>query len=212
MEQEALKRLENSRVQAAEDEAATEAATDNLQRNNSPLVCLGEPGTGKTFVADYLIRLARQRGLRVLYALPTGQLACRMRTRHPNIEVDTCAGAFLFHRPLPEALPLLTQYDVVVVDEVLQLSAEEFGRLHEMYMAAGKQLLLLLMGDEWQLPSIHPERASDHPRWRFGHFVTFDGGPPLSLSNACGQAGGLALPQADRCGGPAPGWANLPRP
>ena len=59
---------------------------------------MGEPGTGKTFVADYLIRWAVAKGLRVLNALPTGQLACRMRQRHPTIAVDTCAGAFLFHR------------------------------------------------------------------------------------------------------------------
>ena len=79
-------------------------------------------------LADYLIRWAQDQGLRVLYALPTGQLACRMRQRHLGLVVDTCAGAFLFHRPLPEALALLSEYDMVVIDEALQLSAEEFGR------------------------------------------------------------------------------------
>ncbi|CAJ1336972.1 unnamed protein product, partial [Effrenium voratum] len=38
---------------------------------------------------------------------------------------------------------LLSKYDMAVVDEALQLSAEEFGRLHAMYLAAGKRLLLL---------------------------------------------------------------------
>ncbi|CAK9101303.1 ATP-dependent DNA helicase PIF1 [Durusdinium trenchii] len=149
-----------------------EAAANDLLEHNSILVCMGAPGTGKTFVADYLIRLAVQRGMRVLYALPTGQLACRMRQRHPGIEVDTCHGAFAFWRPLTETIAYMADFDMVVIDEALQLSAEEFGRLRAMFVAAGKQVLLLLMGDDWQLPSIHPERADSHPQWTFGHIIT----------------------------------------
>ena len=40
-----------------------------------------------------------------------------------------------------------------------------------MFVAAGKQLLLLLMGDDWQLPSIHEEGADKHPRWKPCRFV-----------------------------------------
>ena len=156
----------------AGDSKVAERLEQQIAEENSPLCCMGEPGTGKTFVADYLIRWAVAKGLRVLYALPTGQLACRMRQRHPTIEVDTCAGAFLFHRPVAEAIAVLMDYDVVVIDEVLQLSAAEFGRLDEMFLAANKQLLLLMMGDDWQLPSIHPVRADEHPQWRFLQVVT----------------------------------------
>lgn len=90
-------------------------------------------------------------------------------------------------RPLTEALGLLSDYDVVVVDEALQLSAEEFGRLDAMFMAAGKRLLLLLlMGDGWQLPSIHPEQAA-RPRRPPAR------GPALRPSRAAGEAGLPAL-------------------
>ena len=173
LEEQALKRLELvEAVQTAKDEAEMEQAMEELESKNSILVCMGGPGTGKSFVADYLIRLAVERGHRVLYALPTGQLACRMRQRHPDIHVDTCAGALLLYRPLSETIAILTEYDMVVIDEAWQLSAEAFGRIHSMFLAAGKQLLLLLMGDDWQLPSIDPERVSDHPQWRFTYTVT----------------------------------------
>ncbi|CAE7357076.1 pif1, partial [Symbiodinium sp. CCMP2592] len=169
----ALERLDL--IQALKD-AQTPAEADDaalrLEEQNSVLVCMGGPGTGKTFVADYLVRVAVRRGHRVLYALPTGQLACRMRQRHPDIHVDTCAGAFLFYRPESETLALMAEYDMVVIDEALQLSAEEYGRLHAMFCATGKQLLLLLMGDDCQLPSIHPQQACDHAQWRFTHVVT----------------------------------------
>ena len=158
--------------QDARDGETAERLERQIAEENSPLCCMGEPGTGKTFVADYLIRWAVAKGLRVLYALPTGQLACRMRQRHLTIAVDTCAGAFLFHRPVAEAIAVLMDYDVVVIDEVLQLSAEEFGRLDEMFLAANKQLLLLMMGDDWQLPSVHPVRADEHPQGRFLQVVT----------------------------------------
>ena len=172
-EEQALKRLDwVSALKSATVPEDVEEASARLEGQNSVLVCLGAPGTGKTFVADYLIRLASARGFQILYALPTGQLACRMRQRHPDIHVDTCAGAFLFYRPMAETAGILTEYDLVVVDEALQLSAEEFGRLDEMFKAAGRRLLLLLMGDEWQLPSIQPERACEHPHWRLCHFVT----------------------------------------
>ena len=172
-EREAMRRLEKViELRDETDPAAAEELAAELERAGSPLVRLGEPGTGKTFVADYLIRWAQDQGLHVLYALPTGQLACRMRQRHPGLAVDTCAGAFLFHRPLLEALALLSEYDMVVIDKALQLSAEEFGRVNAMYLAAGKRLLLLLMGDDWQLPSICPQGAADHPQWRLCRFVT----------------------------------------
>ncbi|CAE7689606.1 unnamed protein product [Symbiodinium sp. CCMP2592] len=169
----ALERLDL--IQALKDAQTPEEADDvalRLEEQNSVLVCMGGPGTGKTFVADYLVRVAVRRGHRVLYALPTGQLACRMRQRHPDIHVDTCAGAFLFYRPESETLALMAEYDMVVIDEALQLSAEEYGRLHAMFCATGKQLLLLLMGDDCQLPSIHPQQACDHAQWRFTHVVT----------------------------------------
>eukprot|EP00434_Breviolum_minutum_P045362 symbB.v1.2.040649.t1/scaffold7408.1/size11443/1 len=91
-EQYALERLDLlEALRSAALPQDVEAAVERLEASNRPLLCLGGPGTGKTFVADYLIRLAVQREFKVLYALPTGQLACRMRQRHPNISIDTSA-------------------------------------------------------------------------------------------------------------------------
>ena len=126
-----------------------EAADRKLEELNRPLLILGGPGTGKTFVADYLISLAVRKGFKICYALPTGALACRMRQKHVDICIDTCHGAFLFFRPLSEAIALMTEFDMVVIDEVVQLGAEEFGRITAMFNAASKRLFLLLMGDEW---------------------------------------------------------------
>ncbi|CAJ1362209.1 unnamed protein product, partial [Effrenium voratum] len=143
LEQATLKRINLLLdFQDARDGETAERLERQIAEENSPLCCMGEPGTGKTFVADYLIRWAVAKGLRVLYALPTAAIA------------------------------VLMDYDVVVIDEVLQLSAEEFGRLDEMFLAANKQLLLLMMGDDWQLPSVHPVRADEHPQWRFLQVVT----------------------------------------
>ena len=151
---------------------AFDAAASKLEELNRPLLCLGGPGTGKTFVADYLIGLAVQKGLKVCYALPTGALACRMRQKHTDICIDTCHGAFLFFRPLSEAIALMTEYDMVVIDEIVQLAAEDFGRITAMFNAASKRLLLLLMGDDWQLPSIARDSSADHPHWRLCQQIT----------------------------------------
>ena len=167
-EEKALQRLDAvSAFRDAESPEEIERLAAELEEQNSILLCMGAPGTGKTFVVDYLIQVAVGRGLRVLCALPTGQLACRMRQRHLNIHVDTCHGAFGFFRPLQETLAFMADYDMVVIDEALQLSAEEFGRVDAMFLDTGKQALLVMMGDDWQLPSIHPERADSHPQWKF---------------------------------------------
>ena len=59
-----------------------------------------------------------------------------MRQRHADVELDTCHGAFLFHKPLAEAMGVMTCYDIVV-DEAPQLFKEHFDRLLEMWNAAG---------------------------------------------------------------------------
>ncbi|CAE7216363.1 pif1, partial [Symbiodinium sp. CCMP2456] len=157
-------------------QAATEEQADMLAReaaaHNSILVCTGPPGCGKTLVADQCLEHAKCVGARIVYALPTGQLAARVRQKHPTIHVDTCHGAFLFHRPLCEALPILSAYDLVIVDEALQLSTEHFGRLREMWLAAGRLPALLLLGDPWQLPNIDGEPADAHPSWRLNVCMT----------------------------------------
>ena len=82
------------------------------------LFASGPPGTGKSHVLHEQVRRWKRAGARILFALPTGQLASEVRAIHPDVDVDTYHAAFLLHRPLQEAAAILTQYDLVVIDEV----------------------------------------------------------------------------------------------
>ena len=175
------------RVRAAEDDAEYDRLVGIAEEHGSMVAALGAPGTGKTAVLDRCIRRAERLGARVLVALPTGVQRSRMRQRHPHVELDTCHGAFLFHRPLTESLALMTGYDLIVIDEAFQLVEEHFERLHQMWLAAGRVPCLVLAGDEWQLPP--PDRMqrslAHHPQWKFVYKVELhhvwrqDNGDPL---------------------------------
>lgn len=56
---------------------------------------------------------------RILFSVPTGQLSSEQKAIHPDIHVDTYHGAFLLHRSLQEAMAILTQYELVILDEAL---------------------------------------------------------------------------------------------
>ena len=91
-----------------------------------------------------------------------------MRHKHPDIDVDTCHGAFWFHKEISQALPLLCAYDLIVVDEVSMLTAEHFDRLVAMWHAADRLPCLVFLGDFWQLPGPQkpPSKVTDSPAWR----------------------------------------------
>lgn len=156
--------LRAANVEEVQDKLATDMA-----ENNRILICTGPPGCGKSFVADLCIRRAQIAGACRCYALPTGQLAAKARGKHKNIEIDTCHGAFLFHRPLTESIALLSLYQLCVVDEIFQLTVEHFERLHAMFQAAGRQLCLLLLGDPMQLPNVEGEPPDSSALWKFCH-------------------------------------------
>ena len=73
------------------------------------------------------------------YALPAAQQATRVRSRRPTADVDTCAAAFWRWKDrADEHLDVLAQYDLVAVDEVSQLDAEQFERIIQMWEAANQ--------------------------------------------------------------------------
>ena len=129
----------------------------------------GPPGTGKSFVVDKCVRKCLKDGGRVLYALPTAQQASRARAKHPEADVDTCSGAFLFYKNAIEVMDCLQQYDLVAVDEISQLSQKDFERIVQMWEAADKVPALVFAGGFWQLPGVNPSRATDSPRWNLVH-------------------------------------------
>jgi DNA replication protein DnaC len=86
---------------------------------------LGKPGTGKTTVVLQCIAKAHAKGANILLALPTAQLASRMRMKirstvedAQDIDIDTCHAAFKLFEEEVESLPLMTMYDLVVLDEI----------------------------------------------------------------------------------------------
>ena len=104
----------------------------------------------------------------MLFVLPTGQLASAMRAKHPYIDIDTFHGGLLFHRDLSEALGILTQYDLVVLDEVSMLTAAQFDRVLAMWRAAEGLPCMVLLGDFWQLPVVDKDegRCDESTLWR----------------------------------------------
>ena len=168
--------LRDSILQPAAQAAAARAAQDadelddlreRAAKNARPIAGLGPPGTGKTTVLNSCVDAILEGGGRVLYALPTAQLAARVRSRHPTADVDTCAAAFwLWKERADEHLDALAQYDLVVVDEVSQLDAGQFERILQMWEAADKIPALVFAGDFWQLPGVSDSQATDSPKWR----------------------------------------------
>ena len=160
----------------AEDDESYEAALRTAE-NSKILAALGPPGSGKTAAVHACVDKWQARGARVLLALPTGQLAAEMRARHPDVDVDACHGAFLFHKDLNEALPILTQYDLVVVDELSMLSGEHMDRLDAMWRTADQLPCLVMLGDFWQLPGPQKDatKVSDSAAWRHVKIVEFTG-------------------------------------
>ena len=162
----------NVKRSAQAREAGDDDLVDSLQleafEKNRILAALGPPGTGKTLVINRCVRRWQARGARILFALPTGQLAAEMRRKHPDIDVDTCHGAFLFHKEISQALPLLSGYHFIIVDEVSMLTAEHFDRLVAMWHAADRLPCLVFLGDFWQLPGPQkpPSKVTDSPARR----------------------------------------------
>ena len=93
------------------DWQAADEARETAWAHNTPVLALGKPGTGKTTVVKACIRNACAQGGRVLFALPTAQLASRMREAfrdNSEVEVATCHAAF--DQPLAESLPRCTTW------------------------------------------------------------------------------------------------------
>ena len=169
-----LQRLVNQVVDAArmyrgeEDEANAEEIRQRCWRQNAVIAGLGPPGTGKTTVMDACVHRTMRLGGRVLYALPTAQQAARVRGRFPEADVDTCSSAFGLWQSSEAAvhlLDVLATYDLVLVDEVSQLSKRDFNRILKLWDAAFRVPALVFIGDFHQLPGVEPTNAKDSARW-----------------------------------------------
>lgn len=90
------------------------------------IAVLGPAGSGKTTAVECAIREAAAKGAYAGIASPTGMLATRYRVKFPGFDVDTVHGMFALHKPELQTLDMMQPYDLVVVDEVGQLSCKIF--------------------------------------------------------------------------------------
>ena len=103
------------------------------------MAVLGPAGSGKTTAVQAAIAQAHDElSARVLIVAPTGRLAATYRAKYPHLDVDTIHGAFMVYKPLQQTLELMFPYDLVIVEEVGQLSRGIFERLIHLWEAAEK--------------------------------------------------------------------------
>ena len=142
-------------------EESLEAWANNVQPQGQVMVaaaCVDDPPFSQDGKALDL-------GARVLLTAPTGRLAATMREKFPDLEVDTVHGAFLVFKPAQQTLEVMWPYDLVIVEEVGQLSKSIFERVMEQWIAADRLPTLVFVGDFFQLPGVEPTSALDSWMW-----------------------------------------------
>ncbi|CAE7365302.1 unnamed protein product [Symbiodinium natans] len=153
-------------IEDAEDEGEADRLRQEA-RDSKANVCLGPPGTGKTTVVFSCIDRALTKGGKVLMALPTAQLASRMKARYGHkIDIDTCHAAFGLHESAEHGeASLLSMYSLIVVDELSQLDMVNFDRILRLWAAAERKPALALLGDRYQMPGMGEKRKWHSRLW-----------------------------------------------
>ena len=131
-----------------------------------------EVGSEKITLEPEQQRVVEAIGQRVALALywakvacPTRMLVAAYRQKYPDLDVDSVHAVFQLFRPEHETLLSMATYDLVVLDEVSQISAATFERLLRIWEAASSQPALVFIGDFAQLKGVEPTQARDSPFW-----------------------------------------------
>ena len=91
------------------------------EKANTPTVVLGPAGSGKSTAVEIALAEAVQAGAHVGVACPTGMLATRYRSRHPDLDIDTVHGMFALHKDELSTADIMKIYDLIIIDEIGQV-------------------------------------------------------------------------------------------
>ncbi|CAE7406987.1 unnamed protein product, partial [Symbiodinium pilosum] len=155
-----------------------------------PFCVLGPAGSGKSTV-EVAIRRAAEAGAHVGIACPTGMLASAYRVKFPGLDVDTLRGMFLLHLPQEQTWDCVSSFDMVVVDEVGQLSQQTVERLLWLWDNADRRPALIFLGD------FHSFRA-----WTALARAT----APVGSNSSCGICAPCGAASARTCAG---SWSSF---
>ncbi|CAE7386170.1 PIF1 [Symbiodinium sp. CCMP2592] len=139
---------------------AADQWNEHVRRENDDraICCLGAAGTGKSVAVKTVITKVQDRA-NVAIACPTGLLAASYRRSFTGAHIDTVHGFFALHVEEHLTVDLLADYDLVVVEEIGQLTRTQFERIMRLWLAADQRPCLVFLGDFKQLPSIDNTNA-----------------------------------------------------
>jgi len=96
-------------------------------------------------------------------------LVASYREKFPELDVDSIHAVFQLFKPEHETLAAMAAYDLIVIEEISQISATTFDRLVRVWSAVDRIPALVFLGDFAQLRGMEPTRATDGYHWRDVH-------------------------------------------
>lgn len=141
-------------------EAAAALEASDIQacarvRPHQPRFLDGGPGSGKTHCILKVIAAFLDKGLRALYATPTGKLAVTCR-RMEGLLATTIHRAFGITKEDCSAWgnEALASFEIWIVDEISMVHPDFFNHIMRSWIQLARVPLLIFVGDFFQLPPI----------------------------------------------------------